>query len=172
TRNTSSELNSIALAIACPCVGPSSSVRRISKSSVPCSKSIRSFSALVDILGDDTLAPVECQGEEPAICSTRGLLINAPTQYLHVRIRIRRRAKTELLVESMSIPRVQRKAAKVLQIGMGTNRFHQPLAQAKLSIFLQNIDIREIGKNRLICNDPGESNLTIALKHPEANRTR
>jgi hypothetical protein len=39
-------------------------VRRISRSSVPCSSSIRSFRSLVDILGDDTEVPVECQGEQ------------------------------------------------------------------------------------------------------------
>ena len=43
---------SIALAIACPCAGPGCSVRRISRSSVPCSSSMRS--SLVDILGEAT----------------------------------------------------------------------------------------------------------------------
>ena len=38
-------------------------MRRISKSSVPCSSSMRSRSSLVDILGEDTALPVECQGE-------------------------------------------------------------------------------------------------------------
>src|SRR5262249_7482626 len=69
TRNTSSEVNSIALAMAWPCAGPSSSVRRISKSSVPCSNSIRSLSFLVDILGEHTPLPVECQGEYATVRS-------------------------------------------------------------------------------------------------------
>src|SRR5246127_3833802 len=64
TCNTSSELNSIALAMAWPCVGPSSSVRRISRSRVPCSSSMRSRCSLVDILGEATALPVECQGEQ------------------------------------------------------------------------------------------------------------
>jgi len=64
TCNTSSELNSIALAMAWPCAGPSSSVRRISKSRVPCSSSMRSRWSLVDNLGDDAERPVECQGEQ------------------------------------------------------------------------------------------------------------
>jgi hypothetical protein len=38
-------------------------VRGISRSSVPCS-SIRSFCSVVDILGEDTELPVECQGEQ------------------------------------------------------------------------------------------------------------
>src|SRR5512145_1568010 len=64
TCNTSSEPRSIDLAMACPCAGPRRSVRRMSKSSVPWSNSIRSRSALVDILGgDDTPAHLECQGE-------------------------------------------------------------------------------------------------------------
>src|ERR1700674_2176873 len=65
TCNTSSDLNSIALAIAWPCNGPSSSVRRISRSSVPCSNSMRSRCSVVDILGEDIQLPVECQGEQP-----------------------------------------------------------------------------------------------------------
>src|SRR5580704_1765137 len=53
----------MALVIAWPCAGPSSRVRRISRSRVPCRSSMCSFSSLVDILGDDTAVPVECQGE-------------------------------------------------------------------------------------------------------------
>src|SRR4029077_6866948 len=64
TCNTSSELNSMALAMAWPCARPNSSVRRISRSKVPCSSSMRSFCSLVDILGDHTVLPVECQGEQ------------------------------------------------------------------------------------------------------------
>ena len=54
----------MALAMAWPCAGPSNSVRRISKSSVPCSSSMRSHSSLVDILGDDIAPSVECQGDQ------------------------------------------------------------------------------------------------------------
>ena len=53
----------MAFAMACPCAGPGSSVRRISRSSVPCSSSMRSRSSLVDILGEHKELPVECQGE-------------------------------------------------------------------------------------------------------------
>src|SRR6266513_2911755 len=53
----------MALAMACPCTGPRSSVRRISRSRVPCSSSMRSRCSLVDMLGDDTWLLVECQGE-------------------------------------------------------------------------------------------------------------
>src|SRR5205814_2352465 len=49
--------------MAWPCLGPSSSVRRISRSSVPCSSSMRVRSSLVDILGDDIQPLVECQDE-------------------------------------------------------------------------------------------------------------
>src|SRR5713226_6379529 len=56
-------IDSIALAMAWPCAGPSSSVRRISRSKVPCSNSIRSFCSLVDILGEVRAVQVECQGE-------------------------------------------------------------------------------------------------------------
>src|SRR5258708_1354261 len=63
TCNTSSELNSMALATAWPCAGPRSNVRRISRSRVPCSSSIRSFCSLVDILGENKSLPVECQCE-------------------------------------------------------------------------------------------------------------
>src|SRR5258705_3011262 len=48
--------------MACPCVGPSRSVRKISKSKVPCNNSIRSLRSLVDILGESNRLPVECQG--------------------------------------------------------------------------------------------------------------
>src|SRR5882762_9604978 len=65
TCNTSSDLNSIALAIAWPWNGPSSSVRRISRSSVPWSSSTRSRCSAVDILGENIQLPVECQGEQP-----------------------------------------------------------------------------------------------------------
>src|ERR1700747_1989966 len=57
----------MALAMACPCAGPSSSVRRISRSNVPCSSSMRSRCSLVDILGEPTPALVECQGEEAKV---------------------------------------------------------------------------------------------------------
>src|SRR5690242_6787243 len=53
----------MALAIACPCAGPGRSVRRISRSRVPCNNSIRSFCSLVDILGDIAEVHLECQGE-------------------------------------------------------------------------------------------------------------
>jgi hypothetical protein len=50
-------------AIAWPCAGPGSKVRRISRSRVPCKSSMRSLS-LVDILGENIEpSPVECQGE-------------------------------------------------------------------------------------------------------------
>src|SRR5205085_1154086 len=55
----------MAFAIACPCAGPSSSVRSINRSSVPCKSSMRSLFSLVDILGEDRAPPVECQGEPP-----------------------------------------------------------------------------------------------------------
>src|SRR5271154_593918 len=64
TCSTSSDLNSIALAMAWPWAGPSSNVRKINKSSVPCSSSMRSLCSLVDILGDDKFLLVECQGEQ------------------------------------------------------------------------------------------------------------
>src|SRR5437016_2151642 len=64
TCSTSSELNSIVLAMAWPCAGPRSSVRRISRSSVPCNSSMRSRSSLVDILGENRAFLVECQGED------------------------------------------------------------------------------------------------------------
>src|SRR5712692_3027005 len=51
------------LAMAWPCAGPRSNVRRISRSRVPCSSSMRSFCSLVDILGENRSLPVECQGE-------------------------------------------------------------------------------------------------------------
>ncbi len=38
-------------AMACPCTGPSSNVRRINRSRVPCNSSMRFLSSLVDILG-------------------------------------------------------------------------------------------------------------------------
>ena len=70
TCSTSSEPCSMALAIAWPWAGQKRRVRRINRSSVPCSNSMRSRSALVDILGvDDTLAHLECQGE-PTLEST------------------------------------------------------------------------------------------------------
>src|ERR1700688_3015493 len=50
--------------MAWPCVGPSSNVRRISRSRVPCSSSMRSCCSLVDILGEATGLPIECQGEQ------------------------------------------------------------------------------------------------------------
>jgi hypothetical protein len=50
-------------AMAWPCAGPSRSVRRISRSSVPCSSSVRSRYSLVDILGECNAAQVECQRE-------------------------------------------------------------------------------------------------------------
>src|ERR1700733_11701047 len=81
TCNTSSELNSMALAMACPCTGPRTSVRRISRSRVPCSNSMRSCCSLVDILGEGTLLPVECQGEQ---ASRRQVsIVNKATQELH-----------------------------------------------------------------------------------------
>src|SRR5579862_8822355 len=49
--------------MAWPCTGPMISVRRIRRSSVPCNNSMRSFSSLVDMLGEPTRVPVECQGE-------------------------------------------------------------------------------------------------------------
>src|SRR5438874_2344752 len=55
---------SIVLAMAWPCAGPRSSVRRISRSSVPCNSSMRSRSSLVDILGENRPLPVGCQGEQ------------------------------------------------------------------------------------------------------------
>src|ERR1700733_10359646 len=55
-------------AMAWPCPGPSRSVRRINRSRVPWSSSTRCFCSLVDILGDDSALPVECQGEHPASC--------------------------------------------------------------------------------------------------------
>src|ERR1700733_2630568 len=48
--------------MAWPCIGPSSRVRRISRSSVPCSNSMRFVCSLVDILGDDIALPLEFQG--------------------------------------------------------------------------------------------------------------
>jgi hypothetical protein len=42
----------MAFAMAWPCVGPNTKVRKMSKSSVPCSSSMRSFSSLVDIPGE------------------------------------------------------------------------------------------------------------------------
>src|SRR5258708_6729178 len=53
------------LAMAWPCAGPRSNVRRISRSRVPCSSSMRSFCSLVDILGENKSLPVECQCESP-----------------------------------------------------------------------------------------------------------
>src|SRR5260370_1812931 len=53
------------LAMAWPCAGPRSNVRRISRSRVPCSSSMRSFCSLVDILGENKPLPVECQCESP-----------------------------------------------------------------------------------------------------------
>src|SRR5215472_9105193 len=57
------ERNSIALAIAWPCVGPNNRVRRIKRSRVPCSNSMRSFCPLVDILLQNSEVHLECQGE-------------------------------------------------------------------------------------------------------------
>src|SRR5437016_13925201 len=54
----------MALAMAWPCAGPSSSVRRINRSRVPCSSSMRSFSSLVVIIGQRNSLLEECQGEE------------------------------------------------------------------------------------------------------------
>src|SRR5580704_17934904 len=83
TCNTSSERNSMALAMAWPCAGPSSSVRRISKSRVPCRSSIRCRSSLVDILGGNTALPVACQGERTfvnGILVEKGAVIAAPAR--------------------------------------------------------------------------------------------
>src|ERR1019366_9144215 len=52
TWRTSSEFRSMAWAMAWPCAGPRSRVRRTSMSSVPCRNSMRSFSS-VDILGEE-----------------------------------------------------------------------------------------------------------------------
>ena len=70
----------IARAIPCPCWAPKSSVRKISRSSVPCSSGIRSFS-WVAIRPDYETLRVECQperriqlfapGSTPAICTLR-----------------------------------------------------------------------------------------------------
>src|SRR3954467_12877626 len=49
--------------MAWPCTGPRKSVRRTSRSRVPCSSSTRSFCSLVDILGQGRWRQVECQGE-------------------------------------------------------------------------------------------------------------
>src|SRR5271170_7374557 len=53
----------MALAMAWPCARPRTSVRKISKSSVPCNNSMRSRCSLVDILGEHISLPVECQGK-------------------------------------------------------------------------------------------------------------
>src|SRR5713226_5284179 len=53
----------MACAMAWPCAGPNTRVRRISMSSVPCSRSIFSASLWVDILAEHRAAWVECQGE-------------------------------------------------------------------------------------------------------------
>src|SRR5437879_5224745 len=53
----------MACAMACPCAGPKSSVRRISMSSVPCNRSIFSAALWVDILAENRPPWVECQGE-------------------------------------------------------------------------------------------------------------
>src|SRR6266849_6229660 len=53
----------MAWAMAWPCAGPKSRVRRISMSSVPCSSSTRLNSLWVDILAETNAAWVECQGE-------------------------------------------------------------------------------------------------------------
>src|SRR5438445_4116094 len=53
----------MALAMAWPWAGPRSKVRRIRRSRVPWSNSMRSFCSLVDILGEDKERLVECQGE-------------------------------------------------------------------------------------------------------------
>src|ERR1035437_3738364 len=52
----------MAWAMACPCAGPRSRVRRTSMSSVPWRSSMRSFSS-VDILAKNIAAHLECQGE-------------------------------------------------------------------------------------------------------------
>jgi hypothetical protein len=49
------------VAIAWPCAGPGSKVRRMSRSSVPCKSSTRSPG--VDILGEATRSHLGCQGE-------------------------------------------------------------------------------------------------------------
>src|SRR3989442_15531019 len=53
----------MAWAMAWPCAGPKSRVRRISMSRVPCSSSTRLNSLWVDILAEPNAAWVECQGE-------------------------------------------------------------------------------------------------------------
>src|SRR5690348_9842261 len=53
----------MALAMAWPCTGPRTRVRRMSRSRVPCRRSRRSLRSLVDILGEGKRLPVECQGE-------------------------------------------------------------------------------------------------------------
>lgn len=54
----------MALAMAWPCVGPISRVRRIKRSRVPCRSSMCLLCSAVDILGEDMQLPVECQGEQ------------------------------------------------------------------------------------------------------------
>jgi hypothetical protein len=51
----------MARAIPCPCCGPKMSVRRISKSSVPCSSSSRSLVSWVDISPKYEYVRVRCQ---------------------------------------------------------------------------------------------------------------
>src|SRR5690348_6772497 len=57
--------------MAWPWVGPSSRVRRINRSRVPCSSSMRSARSLVDILGERTHLPLECQGGHRSLGDSR-----------------------------------------------------------------------------------------------------
>src|SRR5262249_55998031 len=64
------------LAMAWPWIGPNSKVRRISRSSVPCNMSIGSsfsfrISTLVEVLLENRLTLVECQGKRAGDSRTR-----------------------------------------------------------------------------------------------------
>src|SRR6266436_5618075 len=77
--------------------------------------------------------------------------------------------KSEWSIKLVRIPRRQQNPTQSLKRWMRQYCLHHPFPQSFASMFLQHVNVSQIGKRRPICNCTRETNLVALLsKQPEA----
>lgn len=73
----------------------------------------------------------------------------------------------ELTVESMRVTRGESPAAQTLQVVVTHDCFDQPLAEAMRTVVFVDENVTEIGKDRVIADDPRQADLFLAIIQAE-----
>lgn len=76
----------------------------------------------------------------------------------------------ELAVETVRVARGEGPAAQTLQVGVGHDGFDEPLAETVGAVVFVDEDIAQVGKDGVVADDAGETDLPVAVVETEDQR--